>query len=238
MPPREIEPRELLARLPLFKELGAASRTRIAAGARKVRLQRGATLFRRGEMPAGFHVVVYGRMQLRAPGAKGKRLSGIVGPGRSFGEPVMFLQKPYVVDAVADDDTLLIHVPKEIVFAEIDNNPQFARRLIAGLAARIETLVHELEEQARGTAVQRLAAYLLRGRGATQGEFSVTLPATKAAVASQLGMTPEHLSRLLRELATHMLLQVQGRRIVIADAERLAGYARGKQTRARAVASD
>ncbi len=234
---REIEPRELLARLPLFKELGAAARTRIAAGATKVRLARGAMLFRRGEMPKGFHVVVYGRIQLRAGGTRGSRLSGIVGPGRSFGEPVMFLGKPYVVDAVADDDTLLIHVPRDIVFAEIEGNPQFARRMIAGLAARIEALVHELDAQAQGSSLQRLVAYLLRGRAAAQGQ-AFTLPATKAAVASQLGMTPEHLSRLLRELATHMLLQVQGRRIVIADAERLAGYARGKRTRARAVASD
>jgi CRP-like cAMP-binding protein len=236
MPPREIEPRELLARLPLFKELGAASRTRIAAGARKVRLARGATLFRRGEVPTGFHVVVYGRIQLRAPGARGKRLSGIVGAGRSFGEPVMFLGKPYVVDAVADDDTLLIHVPKELVFAEIEASPQFARRLIAGLASRIEALVHELEAQAGGTALQRLATYLLRGQAATQGQASVTLPATKAAVASQLGMTPEHLSRLLRELTARDLLQVQGRRIEIADVARLERHARAARARRRTAA--
>lgn len=231
MPRREIEPRELLARLPLFKELGAAARTRIAAGATKVRLARGATLFRRGEMPMGFHVVVYGRVQLRASGAKGSRLSGIVGAGRSFGEPVMLLGKPYVVDAVAEEDTLLIHVPKEIVFAEIDGNPQFARRVIAGLAARIEALVRELDAQAQGTSLQRLVAYLLRGRAGAPDEAVVTLPATKAAVASQLGMTPEHLSRLLRDLTARGLLQVQGRRIVIADGQRLAGYARGKRAR-------
>lgn len=233
---REIDPRQLLARLPLFKELGVASLARIAAGASKVRLARGLALFRRGEMPTGLYVVVYGGIQLRVPGAKRSRLSGIVGPGRSFGEPMMFLQKPYLVDAVADDDTLLIHVPSEIVFAEIESNPQFARRVIAGLAARIETLVHELDAQVRGTALQRLVAYLLRDPVAAQGEGSVTLPATKAAVASQLGMTPEHLSRLLRELATRGLLQVQGRRIVIGDTQRLARYARTARSRVPAEA--
>lgn len=226
MPRREIEPRELLASLPLFKELGAASLTRIAAGAAKVRLARGKTLFRRGEMPIGFHVVVYGRIELRAPGAKGGRLTGVVGPGRSFGEPVMFLHKPYVVDAVAAEDTLLIHVPRQIVFAEMERNPRFAHRVIAGLAARIETLVRELDTHVRGTALQRLVAHLLRASAAERGEASVTLPTTKAAVASQLGMTPEHFSRLLRELAARKLLQVQGRRIVIADVERLAKHAR------------
>jgi CRP/FNR family transcriptional regulator, dissimilatory nitrate respiration regulator len=223
---REIELRQFLANLPLFKELGAAAVERIATHASKVRLARGATLFRRGELPTGFYVVVVGEVRLVARGARGSRLSGIVGPGRSFGEPVMFLEKPYLVDAIAHDDALLIHVPKHTVFAEIDANPRFARRVIAGLATRIDALVHELDAQAGGNAQQRLAAYLLRGAGDAGGETSVTLPATKAAVASQLGLTPEHFSRTLRGLAERGLLRVEGRRIVIADARRLAVHAR------------
>jgi CRP-like cAMP-binding protein len=222
---REIEPRQFLGNLPLFEELGAPAVARIAAQATKVRLARGTTLFRRGEMPSGFYVVVFGEIRLLARGARGKRLSGIVGPGRSFGEPVMFLGKPYHVDAVAHDDALLIHVPKDAVLGEIEASPTFARRVIAGLAARIDALVRELDTQVRGTARERLAAYLLRGSGAAGGETIVTLPATKAAIASQLGLTPEHLSRTLHDLAAHGLLRVEGRRIVIGDAERLAQHA-------------
>jgi CRP-like cAMP-binding protein len=229
---REIEPRQFLANLPLFKELGAPAVARIAAQSTKVRLARGATLFRRGETPSGFYVVVFGEIRLLARGARGKRLSGIVGPGRSFGEPVMFLAKPYHVDAVAHDDALLIHVPKDAVLGEIEANPTFARRVIAGLAARIDALVHEFGTQAGGTARQRLAAYLLRGFDGA-GEVIVTLPATKAAVASQLGLTPEHFSRTLRELVERGLLRVEGRRIVIADAARLAQYAGASRRKRR-----
>ena len=222
---REIEPRQFLANLPLFKELGAPAVARIAAQATKVRLARGATLFRRGEMPSGFYVVVFGEIRLLAGGVRGKRLSGIVGPGRSFGEPVMFLGKPYHVEAVAHDDALLIHVPKDTVLGEIEANPKFARRVIAGLAERIDTLVRELGTHAGGTARQRLAAYLLRGSAGVGGQTTVTLPATKAAIASQLGLTPEHFSRTLRDLAARGLLRVEGRRIVISDAGRLAEHA-------------
>lgn len=222
---REIDLRVFLARLPLFKELGAASIERIAAGARKLRLARGATLFRRGERPTGFFVVVVGEFRLLAHNERGSRLTGIVGPGRSFGEPMMFLEKPYLVDAVAHSDAVVIHVPREAVFGEIERNPRFARRVIAGLAARIEALVHEVDAHARGSARERLIAYLLRGQSTAGGRLFVTLPATKAAVASQLGLTAEHLSRLLRELSTGDLLRVEGRRIVIPDVERLASRA-------------
>ena len=218
---RDIDPRVFLARQPLFKELGAASVERIAAGARKLRLARGALLFRRGEEPTGFYIVVVGEFRLLAHDGRGSRLTGIVGPGRSFGEPMMFLEKPYVVDAVAHSDAVAIHVPKEAVFAEIERNARFARRVIAGLAARVESLVHEVDTHARGNARERLIAYLLRG-GGSPSDRVVTLPATKAAVASQLGLTAEHLSRLLRELGAAGLLRVEGRRIAIPDVERLA----------------
>ena len=135
---REIESGAFLANLPLFKELGPASVARIAEGATKLKLARGATVFRRGDTPTGFFVVAFGEV--------------------------------------------------------------------------------------------RLITYLLRGRADASGETSVTLPATKAAVASQLGLTPEHFSRILHDLAARALLRVDGRRIVIADAARLASHARGQAT--------
>jgi CRP-like cAMP-binding protein len=229
---RDIDPRVFLARLPLLQELGPASIERIAAGARKLRLARGQTLFHHGDEPTGFYVVVVGEIRLLAPHARGKRLTGVVGPGRSFGEPVMFLGKPCLVDAVAQSDAVVIHIARENVFGEIERNPRFARRVIAGLAARIETLVRELDAQARGDARGRLIDYLLRGREHVSGEVTISLPATKAAIASQLGLTPEHLSRVLRELASRGLLRVDGRRIVVADAARLAAYV-GKPARRR-----
>jgi CRP-like cAMP-binding protein len=223
---REIDPLVFLARLPLLKELGAASIERIAAGASKLRLPRGTVLFRQGEAPSGFYVVVVGEVCLVAHGARGSRLTAIVEAGRSFGEPVMFLEKPYLVDAIAHTDAVVIHVPKENVFGEIERNPRFARRVIAGLATRVESLVRELDAQVRGGARERLVAYLLRGHEHATGEVSINLPASKAAIASQLGLTPEHLSRVLRDLTARELLRVEGRRIVVPDAARLADAAR------------
>lgn len=223
---REIDPRVFLARLPLLKELGAASIERIAAGAARQRLPRGTVLFRQGDTPTGFYVVVVGEIRLVTHGARGSRLTAIVEAGRSFGEPVMFLERPCLVDAIAHTDAVVIHVPKDNVFEEIERNPRFARRVIAGLATRVESLVRELDAQVRGGARERLVAYLLHGHEQAAGEVSISLPASKAAIASQLGLTPEHLSRVLRDLTAHGLLRVAGRRIVVPDAARLAAVAR------------
>jgi CRP-like cAMP-binding protein len=218
---RDIPTTALLARLPLFKDLDGAALARLASEALRHRLKRGEVLFRKGEPAIGIYVVVYGDIKLfSTTPARGRRLTGTVGPGQSFGEPVMFLERPTLVEAQAASDALVLQLPKACVFAELDRNPKFARQMIAGLSRRVEALVRELDRQAIGNGVARFAAYLLRQ---AHGEPSLawTLPAAKAEVASQLNLSPEHFSRILHELAGAGLLQVQGRRIVVPDTHRL-----------------
>lgn len=221
MPPRPIAPRDFLAAQPLFKSLDEASLARLAAATQLRRLARGERLFSKGDAASAMYVVVHGEIRLvaRTP-ARGERLTGVVGAGRSFGEPVMFLERPTVVDARAAGEALVLLLPKEAIFAEIERNPKFARQMIAGLSKRVEALVRELDRQAIGSGRARFIAYLLRhGRG--QASLAATLPATKAEVASQLNLTPEHFSRILHDLSESGLLQVQGRRLKVPDTARL-----------------
>jgi CRP-like cAMP-binding protein len=222
----EITPQAFLAALPLFKALDAAALARLAAATTRRPLKRGEQLFSKGDAVTGMYVVVYGEIRLvaRTP-ARGERLTGVVGAGRSFGEPVMFLGKPAVVDAQAAVDSLVLHLPRQAVFDEIERSPLFARRIIASLSQRVESLVNELDRQSMGSARSRLIDYLLRGAGRGPGPGVVTLPAAKSAIASHLNLSPEHFSRVLHELVAAGLLQVQGRRITVPDLERLAASA-------------
>jgi CRP/FNR family transcriptional regulator, dissimilatory nitrate respiration regulator len=224
---REIAPRVFLAGVPLFKALDAATLARLAAATTRRALARGETLFRKGDPATGIHVVVYGEIKLIATTpARGPRLAGIVGPGQSFGEAVMFLERTALVDAQAASDALLLHLPKAAVFEEIERDPKFARRMLAGLAQRVERLVRELDRQSIGSGAERLAAYLLRHRHDANGPIELTLPAPKAEIASLLNMTPEHFSRVLHDLAAAGLLGVKGRRITVPDPMRLEAASR------------
>jgi CRP-like cAMP-binding protein len=226
---KEIAPEVFLAGVPLFKELDPATLARLAVATARRTLKRGETLFRKGDPATGMYLVVYGEIKLvSSTPMRGARLSGIVGPGQSFGEPVMFLERSALVEAQAASDTLLLHLPKEAVFAEIERSPKFARRMIAGLSKRIESLVRELERQAIGSGSQRFIAYLLRHRRGEPGPITITLPAAKAEIASQLNLTPEHFSRILRELADAGLLALEGRRVTVPDVRALARH-RGRR---------
>ena len=223
---REITAQAFLAALPLFEALDAATLARLAAVTTRRTLKRGQRLFSKGDVPSGMYVVVYGEIKLVASSpVRGERLTGIVGPGNSFGEPVMFLERPALVHAEAAGDALVLHLPRQAVFDEIERDPRFARRMIAGLSRRIESLVHELERQALGSGRARVVEYLLRDVPRGPAPALVTLPAAKVAIASHLSLTPEHFSRILRELTDAGLVQVKGRHITLSDPRRLAALA-------------
>jgi len=227
---REIKLEAFLANLPLFRGLGTDALARLAAGATRLRLARGEALFSEGDRPEGFYAVVYGEIQLsRGAG----RLVDVIGPGKTFGEPVMFLAKPYLVSASALKDSLVVKVSKDAVVAEIDRNPRFAHRVIASLARRSEVLVREIDSYALGSAAERLIAYLLRREPPdASGPRDLTLPMAKRALASRLNLSAEHLSRILGELSAKGLLEVRGRRLHVPDLARLRAY-HGARSRAR-----
>jgi CRP-like cAMP-binding protein len=224
-----------IANLPLFRELSPEQRTRIAAEARMLRLARGETLFRRGDPPAGTYVVCYGRVKLSFVAPSGvEKVIEIIEQGQSFGEAVMFLGAPHVVGAQALADSLLLLVPKETVFENIDRDPGFARGMLAGLSRRLHQLVADVEAYSTRSGTERLIGFLLRdclaagedGAPVPQGSLDIELPVAKGIIASRLNLTQEHLSRILHDLSSLGLIEVHGRRIHVRDVDRLRRHAR------------
>jgi CRP-like cAMP-binding protein len=228
VPAAPIRIQEFLKNVPLFRELTDAELDRIAAGTAQVRAPTGTILFRRGEACAGFHVVVYGQVKLAFGAADGsEKVVEILGPGQSFGEAVMFLEKPYVVFAETLADSLLLQIGKSGVFAELERNPRFARKMLAGLAQRLHRLVHDLEAYTLRSGTQRVIGYLLRDapeEGPPQAPIEIALATSKGVLASRLNITREHFSRILHDLSTAGLIEVRGRIIRITDPERLRAY--------------
>jgi CRP-like cAMP-binding protein len=148
----------------------------------------------------------------------------IIRPGQSFGEALMFLDKPYVVFAQALADSMLLHVARQAVFDELGPSP-FARRMIAGLARRLHGLVRDVEAYTLRSGEERFIGYLLAElpEGASEGAADVNLTPGKSVLASRLNMTPEHFSRILHELAANGLIEVNGRSIRVPDVARLRG---------------
>lgn len=220
----KIDRREFLKRLPLFADFSAQELTTLAAQTQELYVPRGTPIFRRGDPCRGFHVVIYGQVKLGFVSVQGdEKIVEIIGPGFSFGEALMFMEKPYIVGATALADTMLLHIGKDAVFGELEHNPAFARRMLAGMSRRLHGLIKDVESYSLRSGSQRIVGYLLKDEPEGDGA-QVTLAVSKKLLASRLNLTPEYFSRVLHDLSEHGMIAVKGRQITILDMARLRAY--------------
>lgn len=219
-----------LANVPMFSEMSAQEIRRIAAGTHAQRADKGNTIFHAGDACTGFHIVVYGQAKLGfTSSVGGEKVIEIFGPGQSFGEATMFLDRPHIASAHALADIMLLHVDKSVVFDEFASDPVFARKMMSGLAQRLLGVVRDVEAYSLRSSAERVIGFLLRDieehSAASGAAGQVVIMATKGVLASRLNMTPEHFSRVLRELSAAGLITVQGKEVHILDAKRLRNHA-------------
>ena len=236
-----------LAALPLFQEMTSAELQRLATGCRLRRFSRGDTVFRVGTPCEEFHVTVNGQIKLYALSPAGQeKIIELAGPGITFAEALMFTDKPYIVNAQALADSLLLSVGKTAVVREIESDPRFAMRMLAGISRRLHGLVHDVQAYSLHSGMQRVIGYLLnslpedvedaaalalastgcgtRPTSLTVRTLDISLPVSKATIASRLSITPEYFSRVLHDLEAEGLIRMDKRDIHIPDAARLANH--------------
>lgn len=119
-------------------------------------------------------------------------------------------------DALAQSPLQLAEIPVEPLRGLLTRRPLLALRFVEALArevGRFEVRLHELMHKDAGA---RLAAWLcsqIEGRP----HAVLRLAERKRDIASQLGMTPETLSRMMRSLTERGLIDVSGYTVRVLD---------------------
>ncbi len=235
MDPQQFDIPRYLAALPLFQEMTPAELQRLAAGCRLRRYARGDTIFHVGMPCEEFHVTVTGQVKLFAISPAGQeKVIEIAGPGISFAEALMFTGRPYIINAQALADALVLSVGKAAVVREIEDDPRFAMQMLAGISRRLHGLVHDVQAYSLHSGMQRVIGYLLHSLSEDDASpplkakdavaLNVSLPVSKATIASRLSITPEYFSRVLHELEVAGLIRIDKRDIHIPNPARLASH--------------
>lgn len=212
---------EDLRMIPLFTDIGIESLRHLTHGALLQRFPRGTELFPQGEQPDFLHVLIDGSVELYAESEGRETVMEILTPVEVFILAAVLTDRPYLMSARVQDDARLLLLPAEPFREALESDPRLGMIMLASLAGQFRGMVRQLKSLKLRTASQRLGCYLLRlmdGRGP-----QVELPYRKAILASQLGVTPEALSRAFHKLAAHGVL-VQGQMVTIADPAALARY--------------
>ena len=208
----------------MFQNLAAEHVERIVSEIKVIQLQRGEVLFNRGDVSHGFYILMEGQLKLSLTSPQGiEKIIDIITPGKSFGEAIMFLDRPCPVAAQATLSSVLLQIQKKTLIAILQEDPAVATRMLASLSVRMHHLVNSIESLSLLSGTQRLIGYILQ-INASSKSTTVKLPSTKSTIASLLNISPETLSRIMHKLTEEGVIAVHGKEIEILNIERLRNY--------------
>jgi CRP/FNR family transcriptional regulator len=211
---REAALLETLRRSPLFAGVPPGALVRLVSGSSLVKVARGDHLFREAEPAAGFYIVHAGAINVHRVTADGReQVIRVFYPGESLGEVVLVGDRTYPASAKAIEDSLVILVRTAHFRECIREQPDLALAILASMSVHLRYLVETVESLKLDQAEARVAHWLLRqhaqlGLPAEGGAFE--MPLGKALLASQLGVTPETLSRVFARLRREGAVDVDG----------------------------
>ncbi|MEI2613680.1 MAG: Crp/Fnr family transcriptional regulator [Methylotenera sp.] len=207
-----------LSKFHLFSELQPAQIERLVSSTQLINLLRGTTLFNRGDNAHGFYLLLEGQIKLGVISPHGdEKVIGLVQPDQSFGEAVMFLERPFPIYAQAILDSQVLLIAKNAIFNILESDVTVVRRMLAGISARNRQLVNDIATISLQNSMQRMIGYLLKVSAESTNNLNFQLPANKLTVASILNITPETFSRILLRLQDAELIRVNGRDITITN---------------------
>ncbi len=200
---------------PLFTQLEPRVLYPIAERASHVELRRGELLFSHGDNADAFFVVVSGTLKVFRIGADGReQVLHLFGSGEVCGEVPVFEGSDYPASASAATPCTLLRIPATPFLEACHAHPEIPIKMLATLSRRLRRFADLVDDLSLKSVEDRLLAYL-EGLAKEQDSRAISLPYSKATLASRLGTIPETLSRSLKKLETAGTLSVEGRIITL-----------------------
>lgn len=181
----------------------------ITYGAVTRKVKKGEIIFSEGNAARFFHQVVEGGVKVFSTNSDGKELiQGLFYAGQSFGEPPLFVEKPYPSTAVALVESVVLRLGKESFFAVLDDYPAIAQGLLAVFAQRIYNKAATAQILTSHTPEEKIASFLKKVKEAANVERPYLIPYTRQQIADFTGLRVETVIRALIKLEKEKKLQI------------------------------
>ena len=187
-------------------------------------LTSGHTLFYQNDDAKKMFLVKKGKVSLfRLMPSGDEKLFRVFLPGEIIAEMAMFMTPPtYPMTAKIEQDSILCAYSRESIINMVTASPELSLQVLNYMSNRISNLMNTLDILTQVNANQRFIMKLASiYKMQPQCEGEVHLAVTKKLLATQLGMTPETLSRVIGKLKKDNLLRESGNHLVLPNIQLL-----------------
>lgn len=217
---------ETLRHVPLFAQLGDDDLARVAAMVRERPFPRNSVIVFEDDPGDALYVVGTGQVKVVLVGEDGREvILAVLGPGDFFGELALIDDEPRSAHVIAMDDARLLVLRRDDFHQVLETHPRIALGMLRTLSRRLRRADDQIGSLVLLDVYGRVARVLLDLAGqSTEGDLVRRV--THATLAQMIGSSRETVSRTLRELADHGLIEVSPRGIRIADRRALRAAAK------------
>ncbi|NPU93112.1 MAG: Crp/Fnr family transcriptional regulator [Gammaproteobacteria bacterium] len=207
-----------------FNSLDAETQDILLIEAKIKSIESGTRLFARGEAYDGLYAVIKGSVRITSVSPSGKEgILAIIESPHWFGEIALFDGLERTHDALAELDTILVHIPSWYLEKVLIDKPKLWKDFGRLLSQKMRVVLVNIEESALFPPSSRLARRLLiMSRG--YGEHSAN-PLDICIPQEQLGMmvslSRQTVNQILRQFERQGVVRLHRGRIEILDSERL-----------------
>jgi CRP/FNR family transcriptional regulator len=204
----------------ILQLLSPSQRNILEAQSHQINLNSHEYLFERGDTADHIYQVNRGKVTLSRLMPNGEqKVFKVFLSGGVIAEMAVFMQpREYPMSAHIDQETTLTAYSYASFKELFISNPELSLQVISFISNRVGQLMNSLDMLTQVNANQRLVMHFadIYSKQKRCGN-RFTLPNTKKVLASQLGITPETLSRLFKKLKFNGLITESGACITVPD---------------------
>ncbi|NHM07542.1 Crp/Fnr family transcriptional regulator [Flavobacterium sp. CYK-4] len=188
-------------------------------------VRKGETIFSEGEILNGVYCVKDGVCKMTKLSSNGRdQIVNLIKKGELLGQRSLISEEPVNLSAVALEDMQICFIPKSEILTFFNENNRFSMNVMKTICGDLKQADDLMVGMAQKTVKERLAQTLLylEDEFGVNADKSLKLQLSREEIASMIGTATESCIRLLSEFNKLELIEINGKKIIIKDRNKLA----------------